>query len=72
MNKDEFDGEWKQWKGKIKEQWGKLTDSDMTEIGGKKDQFLGKLQSYYGYTKEQAQKAYDDFRQRFGQNKPKP
>ncbi|SQC48952.1 putative stress-response protein [Klebsiella pneumoniae] len=33
MNKDEIGGNWKQFKGKAKEQWGKLTDDDMTVIG---------------------------------------
>ena len=37
MNKDEAGGNWKQFKGKVKEQWGKLTDDDMTIIEGKRD-----------------------------------
>ncbi|VEB51420.1 stress-response protein [Salmonella enterica subsp. enterica] len=42
MNKDEAGGNWKQFKGKMKEQWGKLTDDDMTVIEGKRDQLVGK------------------------------
>ncbi len=42
MNKDEAGGNWKQFKGKVKEQWGKLTDDDMTIIEGKRDQLVGK------------------------------
>ncbi|MBD3698832.1 CsbD family protein [Enterobacter hormaechei] len=42
MNKDEIGGNWKQFKGKAKEQWGKLTDDDMTVIEGKRDQLVGK------------------------------
>lgn len=64
MNKDQIEGEWKKLKGKIKEKWGKFTDDDLTQMSGKKDQILGKLQSKYGYTKEQAQKEYDDFLQK--------
>lgn len=45
MNKDEVGGNWKQFKGKVKEQWGKLTDDDMTVIEGKRDQLVGKVQS---------------------------
>lgn len=45
MNKDEIGGNWKQFKGKAKEQWGKLTDDDMTVIEGKRDQLVGKIQS---------------------------
>lgn len=44
MNKDEAGGNWKQFKGKVKEQWGKLTDDDMTIIEGKRDQLVGKIQ----------------------------
>ncbi len=43
MNKDEIGGNWKQFKGKAKEQWGKLTDDDMTVIEGKRDQLVGKI-----------------------------
>ncbi len=43
MNKDEAGGNWKQFKGKVKEQWGKLTDDDMTIIEGKRDQLVGKM-----------------------------
>ncbi len=43
MNKDEVGGNWKQFKGKVKEQWGKLTDDDMTVIEGKRDQLVGKI-----------------------------
>lgn len=45
MNKDEVGGNWKQLKGKVKEQWGKLTDDDMTVIEGKRDQLVGKIQN---------------------------
>ncbi|MBA3957017.1 MAG: CsbD family protein [Parachlamydiaceae bacterium] len=55
MNKEQFEGEWQQLKGKIKEKWGKLTDDEITEINGKYDQFLGKLQKKYGYAKEKAE-----------------
>lgn len=43
MNKDEAGDNWKQFKGKVKEQWGKLTDDDMTIIEGKRDQLVGKI-----------------------------
>ena len=44
MNEDRIKGNWKQFTGKVQEQWGKLTNDDMDVIAGKKDQFLGKLQ----------------------------
>ncbi|EJG2385978.1 MULTISPECIES: CsbD family protein [Kluyvera] len=64
MNKDEVGGNWKQVKGKVKEQWGKLTDDDMTVIEGKRDQLVGKIQERYGYAKDQAEKEVDSWDKR--------
>ncbi|MBA3602941.1 MAG: CsbD family protein [Parachlamydiaceae bacterium] len=61
MNKEIFDGKWHEVKGKIKEKWGKLTDDDLTEIDGKKEALLGKLQSRYGYAKERAEKELEEY-----------
>jgi len=61
MNSDQLEGQWKQFKGKMREKWGKLTDSDWEAVAGKKDQFLGKLQERYGYSREQAERDYDDW-----------
>jgi uncharacterized protein YjbJ (UPF0337 family) len=55
MNKNTLRGEWSLIKGKIKEKWGKLTDDDLTEINGKREQLLGKIQKKYGLAKEQAE-----------------
>lgn len=55
MNKDEFAGQWKNIKGKVKEKWGELTDDDLTRINGKRDQLLGFIQKRYGYEKEKAE-----------------
>lgn len=56
MNKDQFLGRWREFKGKIKEKWGKLTDDDISQINGKWDQLSGALQRKYGWTKEQAER----------------
>ncbi|TCL05711.1 MULTISPECIES: CsbD family protein [Sodalis] len=56
MNTDQASGNWKQFKGKMKEQWGKLTDDDLTVVEGKRDQLIGKIQERYGYGKEAAEK----------------
>jgi uncharacterized protein YjbJ (UPF0337 family) len=61
MNWDQIAGDWKQFTGKVKERWGKLTDSDLTTIAGKRDQLAGLLQQRYGYAKEQAEKELDEF-----------
>lgn len=55
MDKNTMKGEWEILKGKIKENWGKLTDDDITEINGKRDQLLGKIQKKYGIAKEKAE-----------------
>jgi uncharacterized protein YjbJ (UPF0337 family) len=56
MNKDTVEGNWKQLKGKVKEQWGKLTDDDFDVIAGKRDQLLGRIQERHGISREEAEK----------------
>ena len=55
MNSDMIAGNWKQLTGKVKEQWGKLTDDDMTVIEGKRDQLVGRVQERYGIAKDKAE-----------------
>ncbi len=55
MNKDTIEGNWKQLKGKVKEQWGKLTDDDFDVIAGKRDQLLGRIQERHGISKDEAE-----------------
>jgi len=71
MNKDIFEGKWTEVKGKVKENWGKLTDDDLTEINGKREVLLGKLQSHYGYAKDQAEKELEKFGNSCGCDKTK-
>jgi len=61
MNSDQMQGNWKQFSGKVKEKWGKLTDDDLTYIAGKRDQLIGKIQERYGIKKEEAEKQLDEF-----------
>ena len=55
MNKDEFEGKWKQIRGQARQWWGKLTDDDVERVGGKYEQFVGVVQEKYGYTREAAE-----------------
>lgn len=55
MNKDEFEGKWKQIRGQARQWWGKLTDDDLERVGGKFEQFVGVVQEKYGYTREAAE-----------------
>jgi len=64
MNKDQLEGNWTQFKGKVKEQWGKLTDDDLDIIAGKRDQLLGRIQERHGLAKEEAEKQLASFQER--------
>ena len=55
MNWDTIEGNWMQFKGNVKEQWGKLTDDSLDVIAGKRDQLSGKIQETYGITKDEAE-----------------
>jgi uncharacterized protein YjbJ (UPF0337 family) len=54
MNKDIFEGKWKQIRGEAKAWWGKLTDDDLDRAAGKFDVLAGLLQQKYGYTRQRA------------------
>jgi uncharacterized protein YjbJ (UPF0337 family) len=62
MNKDQAAGGWKELKGKIKQQWGKLTDDDLTVLEGSADELSGRIQKRYGIAKEEAEKQIKTFR----------
>ena len=64
MNEDRIKGNWKQFTGKLKEQWGKLTDDDLDLIAGKRDQLLGKIQERQGILKEEAEKQLKEWEDR--------
>ena len=53
---NEFKGKWKQFKGEIKKQWGKLTDDDLQQAGGGWEKFVGRIQERYGKSRDEADK----------------
>lgn len=55
MNWDQASGNWKQFKGKVREQWGDLTDDDVEPIAGRRDQLVGVIQERYGIATEEAE-----------------
>jgi uncharacterized protein YjbJ (UPF0337 family) len=61
MNWDQLEGKWKQYSGKVREKWGKITDDDLTVVHGKRDQLIGKIRERYGIVKEDAEKLVDEF-----------
>lgn len=61
MNWESIEGKWRQVRGTIREKWGKLTDDDLDVIAGKRDQLIGKIEERYGYAKEKAERAVEDW-----------
>jgi uncharacterized protein YjbJ (UPF0337 family) len=59
MDWDRIEGNWKEFKGNVKEKWGDLTDDDMAQMNGKRDQLEGALQKRYGYAKDKAREEVD-------------
>lgn len=66
MNWDQVEGNWKQYKGKAKEKWGELSDDELTQIDGKRDRLVGKIQTHYGKSREEAEREADRFCQACG------
>ena len=56
MNWDRIEGNWKQFRGSARRQWGKLTDDQLDVISGKRDLLAGKIQETYGVSKDEAEK----------------
>ncbi|MCH9628192.1 MAG: hypothetical protein S4CHLAM2_18470 [Chlamydiales bacterium] len=61
MDTDDFKAKWNDLKGSAKEKWGELTDDDIKNIDGKKDQLIAALQERYHYAKEKAQAEFDSW-----------
>ena len=61
MNRDIMEGNWTEFKGKVQQQWGKLTNDDLETIEGKRKELVGHLQKRYGYAMDRAEKEVDDF-----------
>lgn len=66
MNADQFKGKWVQFKGEVKQQWGKFTDDDLMQIEGNYDKFVGRVQERYGDKKDEVVKWADDWYSRQG------
>ena len=59
MNRDTLKGQWMQVKGKVRQQWGKLTDDEVDQMQGNAEQLIGKIQERYGYERAQAEREVD-------------
>lgn len=63
MEWDQVKGNWKQFTGRARQKWGKLTDDDLDRIEGNREELEGRIQERYGKNKEEAQREVDDWRQ---------
>jgi uncharacterized protein YjbJ (UPF0337 family) len=61
MNWDRIEGNWKIFKGKAKEQWGKLTDDDLDMVDGQREQLAGRIQERYGIARDEADRQITDW-----------
>jgi uncharacterized protein YjbJ (UPF0337 family) len=61
MNWDRIEGNWKEFRGKAKTAWGKLTDDDLDVIKGRREELEGRLQAQYGYAKDRARTEVDSW-----------
>lgn len=61
MNWDKIEGKWKQYKGQARQQWGKLTDDDVENMKGHKDELVGRIQERYGVDREEAERQVSDW-----------
>ena len=64
MNWDRIEGNCKQFKGDIKQKWGKLTDDQLDVIAGKREALSGRIQETYGISKELAEEQLADWQGR--------
>jgi len=70
VNKDMLQGQWKQLKGQVKQQWGMLTDDQLDRISGRYEELAGLIQERYGYTKDKAKQEVDTFLQKLNDKIP--
>jgi len=61
MNWDTIEGQWKQFKGRARQAWSKLTDDDLANLNGKREQLAGKIQERYGIQKQEAERQIDEW-----------
>jgi len=61
MNEDIFMGKWEQLKGRVKRQWGKITDDDLDRISGSREELMGLMRERYGWERERAETEWNNF-----------
>jgi len=61
MDWNRIEGNWKQFTGKVKEKWGDLTDDEIAQTNGKREQLEGLVQKKYGYAKDKVREEVDNW-----------
>jgi uncharacterized protein YjbJ (UPF0337 family) len=61
MNWDRIEGNWKQFRVRVQQQWGKLTNDDLDTVEGRRTELVGKIQERYGIAKDEAEKQVDSW-----------
>jgi len=61
MDWNRVEGNWKQLRGRAKQQWGKLTDDDLAIVAGRREELAGKVQERYGIARDAARKQVDEW-----------
>jgi uncharacterized protein YjbJ (UPF0337 family) len=56
MEWERISGNWMQWKGRIQERWGRLTEDHLDVIGGRRELLAGRIQQAYGLSREEAER----------------
>lgn len=69
MNRDIVEGNWRQFKGLVRELWGRLTDDELEAAAGKRDRIAGKILEEYGVAKGQVDKQIRGFDDRCRDNR---
>jgi uncharacterized protein YjbJ (UPF0337 family) len=64
MNWDRIEGNWKQFKGNVRQQWGKLTDDELDVVAGRRNLLMGRIQELYGISKDDTEKQLADWEKR--------
>ncbi|MGH8429480.1 MAG: CsbD family protein [Solimonas sp.] len=62
MNEETLKGQWTQLRGRVREQWGKLTTDDVDQIQGRAEQLVGRIQERYGVARTEAQRQLESWK----------
>lgn len=70
MNREQFENQWTQIRGTLRDKWSNLTDEDIKQINGRFDQFIAKIQQRYGLTKDEVEDQLSNWNIKGGYREP--